>query len=1001
MGGSLPRGLLGSILLVTQMAAVSAFGQVLDRPTGRAHLVRDINRTPRLGDRGSDPQAMIRAGNLVYFVAFMPGTGFEIWRTDGTPDGTFLLNEIYPGPAGSPLERWWEAGGILYFSVSAEQSSSHLWRSDGTRAGTYLVKRFPAAAGPILPMATHQEQPLFYTTESFEIWTTDGTEAGTVPVKTGFSYVGQGVWVNGTLLFPANSAAGSGLWKSDGTAGGTVLVKSTCDDAEIPFVLDRAAMNGKLYFRGFHCILGFGLFASDGTEFGTYMVKGFDPYSWVGDPSAPEGLTAVGDTLYFSVHDPDYGLELWKSDGLSAGTVLVKDVADGPAWSFPRGFTDAAGTAFFVANGTGSDGRELWKTDGTEQGTVLVKDIRPGPSSPQIFEATMTASDGALYFTADDGSHGHELWRSDGSESGTVLLKDVNPGAAGSPPNRAIVELNGTVLFAAVDPVLGYELWKTDGTESGTVLVKDINPVATTSSSVFLPAPVALGHDLYFIASDGVHGFDLWRSNGTSEGTALVKDFVPPGINFSRAPDIWMELGGSLVLNAFDPDHGGELWKSDGTEAGTVLVRDVNPGPAEASLQLVGTLDGAVYFAASDGGPRRSLWRSDLTEAGTVRVMEDLGSCSDSAVLNGTLFFAGDDSVHGCELWKLDGTAAGPQRVKDIRAAGTGYPPSSFMAMNGKLFFVVDDGVHGLELWTSDGTEAGTALVKDVFPGPDPSIRSDLIAIDGKIYFNADDGTHGVELWVSDGTEAGTHLFLELSPGLFSLHPTQLSAAGGKLMFFSLDPELQGEVLWSSDGTEAGTVIVKQGLHDIESVTTIDDRLFFVSGLPGRDFGFGLWRSDGTAKGTALVQIIDRWSTAIDPSGVVGLSDLTKVGPRLFFFANDGVAGKEPWAGWASVLAHRSGRAIADLRAEANRLSLPRSVSSFLRASLDAAERGLEQDDVHAIAALEAFRLQVEMQTPRWIPPDKSAALVDFARQIVELLEGAARHEASHLKRSR
>jgi len=39
-----------------------------------------------------------------------------------------------------------------------------------------------------------------------------------------------------------------------------------------------------------------------------------------------------------------------------------------------------------------------------------------------------------------------------------------------------MAEVNGTLFFAADDGMTGRELWKTDGTPEGTVLVKDINP---------------------------------------------------------------------------------------------------------------------------------------------------------------------------------------------------------------------------------------------------------------------------------------------------------------------------------------------------------------------------------------------------------------------------------------------------------------------------------------------------------------------------------------------
>src|SRR6185503_19760034 len=81
-------------------------------------------------------------------------------------------------------------------------------------------------------------------------------------------------------------------------------------------------------------------------------------------------------------------------------------------------------TLFFTAC-DGIRGVELWKSDGTDAGTVLVKDIRPGllTSAPD----QLTAMGGALYFTANDNINGVALWKSDGTDAGTVLVKKMAP----------------------------------------------------------------------------------------------------------------------------------------------------------------------------------------------------------------------------------------------------------------------------------------------------------------------------------------------------------------------------------------------------------------------------------------------------------------------------------------------------------------------------------------------------------------------------------------------
>src|SRR5919204_406364 len=98
----------------------------------------------------------------------------------------------------------------------------------------------------------------------------------------------------------------------------------------------------------------------------------------------PDDLTNVNGTLFFTADDGTHGRELWKSDGTAAGTTLVRDIKSSPSLrypesSFPYELTNVNGTLFFRAD-DGISGVELWKSDGTTAGTTLVKDINPGVS---------------------------------------------------------------------------------------------------------------------------------------------------------------------------------------------------------------------------------------------------------------------------------------------------------------------------------------------------------------------------------------------------------------------------------------------------------------------------------------------------------------------------------------------------------------------------------------------------------------------------------------------
>ena len=110
---------------------------------------------------------------------------------------------------------------------------------------------------------------------------------------------------------------------------------------------------------------------------------------------APQFLTAVGNTLYFQANDGTNGVELWKSDGTSSGTVMVKDIYSGSGSSSLDYLTAVGNTLYFVAD-DGTNGVELWKSDGTASGTVMVKDITAEVA--QLLRPYLTAVGNTLYF---------------------------------------------------------------------------------------------------------------------------------------------------------------------------------------------------------------------------------------------------------------------------------------------------------------------------------------------------------------------------------------------------------------------------------------------------------------------------------------------------------------------------------------------------------------------------------------------------------------------------
>jgi ELWxxDGT repeat protein len=431
--------------------------------------------------------------------------------------------------------------------------------------------------------------------------------------------------------------------------------------------------------------------------------------------SSPQSMTDLNGSMLFAADDGAHGSELWKSDGTQVGTALVHDENLQNCSSFTQqttcGFTAGpfvplGNHVFFTGNDGLSYGNQLWMSDGTSEQIIQSVSGVSYPVEP-------TASGNTMFFYGTSNGYGHELWKTDGTWGGTVMVKDINPGQVGSAVDDSydpdLTNVNGTLFFSADDGMHGHELWKSDGTAAGTVMVKDINliPNGTVSlSGSSNPGCLAnVNGTLFFQATDGVHGYELWKSDGTAAGTVMVKD-INPALQMSSDPCKFTDVNGTAFFVADDGVHGQELWKTDGTDAGTVMVKDINPGSAHSFPQLLTNVAGRLFFVADDG-------------------------------------------VHGFELWTSDGTDAGTHLVKDIHPgnANDGWYPSQLTDVNGTLFFAANDGLHGNEVWTSDGTEAGTAEYADINLGPGSSNPSGFHVFNGYLYFAANDGVTGSELW--------------------------------------------------------------------------------------------------------------------------------------------------------------------------------------------------------------------------------------------------------------
>jgi len=842
----------------------------------------------------------VNVNGVVYFRAYDASFGTELFKSDGTTNGTVLIKDINKGQSGSVPHFITALENIILFSAGDVATGNELWKSDGTANGTLLVKDIKPGLVDSYPSDLIAFKGFVYFTASNvaagrELWRTDGTEAGTVLIKdinpgaadgfaqtmTNFTVVGDWLYFNAN-----NGAGGRELWRSDGTSAGTVLVKDLTPGAASTEFFALRPIDNTLYFTSNGDGMGYQLWKSDGTEVGTAIVK----QSAFGS-SAPSEVFKFKNKIYFAANYDGNGHELWETDGSEAGTLLVKDINPGAGssitWYGGAPTFTVMGDYFYFAADDGVKQTQLWKSDGTTLGTVMVKQIHPTFGS---FPYNLTVLNNMLFFRASgDGvvpSLNDELWKSDGTEAGTVIVKDINPNAGAG--MLYLTRSGNLIFFTANDGVSGDELWRSDGSEAGTFITKDLN----TSSAAYPRGLAASDNDLVFFNQPGDDKVEIWKSNGLENGTVLMKE-VSLGPDGAPSPNATF-VEGKTFFTMNDVASGHELWISDGSDAGTKIVKDIFPGPSSAyagtNINRLSHLGNQVMFTAEDGVNGTELWKSDGTESGTTMV-KDLNL---SAALSPERYGVADNIFYffdDFKLYRSDGTSGGTYLVKDInpsRGGITAFDP--FVFNNGKLYFAADDGVHGLEIWTSDGTEAGTHMLQDIFPENDFTYAKVMGSLNGTIYLSVNDGVHGVELWKSDGTEAGTVMLKDINPEWWSL-PMGFVAVGNSFYFTASDAE-HGKELWKSDGTEAGTVLVKdifdgQPTSNIQWLTSFKGLVYF-SAEDGTH-GSELWRSDGTAQGTYMIEDINPLANGSFPS------EITQGEDWIYFTADDDSHGRDLW----------------------------------------------------------------------------------------------------------
>jgi ELWxxDGT repeat protein len=422
-----------------------------------------------------------------------------------------------------------------------------------------------------------------------------------------------------------HTADRTGLWRTDGT---TVEFREPFRD-----IAEMAVLNGKLLISGTYepgTPYGRELWSYNGTSL--TLVKDIYTGSVSSSPSrffvVPAGVVAPEERLLFSASPDQNGPTLQVTDGTTAGTAVLDTFKD------PREFVTFNGSVFLTAKETqASTETNLWSWS-PSTGRQLIEARVDGQLAAVASTLFIAKRSGT-----STGRLKQELWTTNGLQDAATPLSNLWPN--GDAAVSELTTVGTTVFFAACDPKVGRGLYKTDGTT--VTPVKDF----VTPGSGFAAGPsnscdpangpnqlTVIHGRLYFVVDDGVHGLELWTSDGTADGTRMVQDlnqdpsapleFKPaepsdPSLNLASCgrSKCRVETSNGFFFTAQTVATGRELWYCDETTMTIAMAADPLPGPLSGVTSgYLARLGSRIVFAGADGYANSEPWTLDIGPAG-------------------------------------------------------------------------------------------------------------------------------------------------------------------------------------------------------------------------------------------------------------------------------------------------------------------------------------------------------------------------------------------------
>ena len=940
--------LIATLLFTSSLVFTSSSSAQTPAPTPA--LLTDIN-TEGVDIEVSEP--VVGGGGNLFFSADDHANGRELFLVNGTSTASLLKN-IRSGALSSNPNNGFFNNGVYFFRAYDDTTGNELYASSGTPAGTGLLKD--------ITVGTDSTDLLFYgslgtttfiTLERFgysdELWKSDGTTAGTSRVFNLYSndlyaYSGVNAINASTGLFLVYSSDDDAyqLWKTDGTTAGTTFVKDIIASGDGYFQNSSIVVAGLFYFLAYNFDNNlYEVWVSDGSFAGTQKLVELD--------GSPGSFSGLGNAVFWQVRSSSDATEkgFWRSLGTAGTTYRVV------AFNTIDNLVATSSQLFFSGKINGGDPIDIFVSDGTGGGTSAL-----GTTGISNFDNFTAVSGGGILFSATTAAESTELFKSDGTLGGTGLVKDIAAGNSASFPSDFVAAGSGAYFMANDNSGYGSLLYYSDGTSAGTLQIPgQVISGATGDGIESYPESAVVGDKVIFPGYNPTPGSELYVSNGTNAGTALIE--LEPGTIGSNIQSI-VQTSASAAFFADTSLGGGSsqtrLYKSDATSGGTQAVYSLSDYLKttyalgfypSVSIQEAIAFGSRVLFIFYDAyGSKRNLWVSDLTSAGTQKIFELNGSNMEffGATSSTAFFRIRDNTTSNYLLYRTDGTSAGTVLIADLGASSNSIADS--LIIGNILYLIMNDGGDSYALRAVTSNSTALTTITDQWN----NIGS-LTDLNGALaYQTTFDGVSPSEykFWVTSGTT------LSADTAISAVTPTNIAtsrgssfdsviSSGSNLYFF------RGLVLYKSDGTAAGTAAVKNFSRESESIFT--NEISFMFALSGGKALIGayyltdsgtketqLWITDGTAIGTVKALSLDysasfedgpisffgkldefvinsddgnksalyetdgtvagtRLISTLSSDGIdADISGLTNVNNYLFFSGDNRVVGQEPWS---------------------------------------------------------------------------------------------------------